>query len=48
MPAGQTLDIGLYVNNRAAVFLEDYPLSKMVDTAVMAEELGSSFTTLCC
>ncbi len=40
MPAGQTLDIGLYVNNRAAVFLEDYPLSKMVDTAVMAEELG--------
>jgi alkanesulfonate monooxygenase SsuD/methylene tetrahydromethanopterin reductase-like flavin-dependent oxidoreductase (luciferase family) len=40
MSAEQTLDIGLYVNNRAAVFLEDYPLNKMVDTAVMAEELG--------
>jgi len=40
MSAEQTLNIGLYVNNRAAVFLEDYPLSKMVDTAVMAEELG--------
>jgi alkanesulfonate monooxygenase SsuD/methylene tetrahydromethanopterin reductase-like flavin-dependent oxidoreductase (luciferase family) len=37
---GHRLNIEIYVNNRAAVFLEDYPLSKMVDTAVMVEELG--------
>lgn len=38
MPVDQTLGIGLYVNNRAAVFLEDYPLSKMVDIAAQARE----------
>jgi hypothetical protein len=33
IPSDQTLNIGLSVNNRAAVFLEDYPLGEMVDTA---------------
>jgi alkanesulfonate monooxygenase SsuD/methylene tetrahydromethanopterin reductase-like flavin-dependent oxidoreductase (luciferase family) len=41
--AGETrlpLDLGIYVNNRAAVFLDDYPLPRLVEMAVEVEELG--------
>ena len=38
--AQQSLDLGIYVNNRAAVFLDDYPLATLLEMAVEAEALG--------
>ncbi|MDR7448699.1 MAG: LLM class flavin-dependent oxidoreductase [Armatimonadota bacterium] len=38
---------GVYVNNRAAVFLgEKYPLAKLVEVAELAEELGFDFVSV--
>jgi alkanesulfonate monooxygenase SsuD/methylene tetrahydromethanopterin reductase-like flavin-dependent oxidoreductase (luciferase family) len=34
------LSLGIYVNNRAAVFLPDYPMARLLDMAVEVEQLG--------
>ena len=38
--AGSEVNVGVYVNNRAAVLLEDYPLERLLEMAVEVEELG--------
>lgn len=35
-----TMGFGIYLNNRASVFLPDYPLERLLDLAVEAEALG--------
>src|SRR5438094_230462 len=41
------LNLGIYVNNRAAVFLgEEYSLGRLLEAAVLAEELGFDFVSV--
>lgn len=42
-----TIEFGIYVNNRAAVFLEEfYSLNGLLDAAVVAEERGFDFVSV--
>jgi len=34
------VSFGAYLDNRAAVFLEDYPIHRVPEVAAMCEELG--------
>jgi alkanesulfonate monooxygenase SsuD/methylene tetrahydromethanopterin reductase-like flavin-dependent oxidoreductase (luciferase family) len=41
------VEFGIYVNNRAAVFLgPDYSLDRLLEAAVRAEEYGFSFVSV--
>lgn len=41
------VEVGIYVNNRAAVFMgEDFSLDRLVDNAVLAEQLGFDFVSV--
>lgn len=41
------VQMGIYVNNRAAVFMgDDFSLDRLIDNAVLAEELGFDFVSV--
>jgi alkanesulfonate monooxygenase SsuD/methylene tetrahydromethanopterin reductase-like flavin-dependent oxidoreductase (luciferase family) len=40
MSRSTTMNFGVYLNNRASVFLSDFPMGRLLDLAVEAEELG--------
>ncbi len=41
------VSLGIYVNNRAAVFLgEEYSLERLLEAAAVAEELGFEFVSV--